>query len=136
MVDRHPRVFISYSHDSDDHADRVLTLANRLRAEGIDVTLDQYEISPPEGWPSWMERQVRDSDFVLVVCTEIYLRRAERREDPGAGHGVIFESTLSLQHLYNAGMRNTRFVPVVFEDRDTNHIPTQLGGGKLVQYQH
>jgi SEFIR domain-containing protein len=128
MVDRPPRVFISYSHDSDDHAARVLALADRLRAEGIDAALDQYEISPPEGWPSWMERQVRESDFVLVVCTEIYLRRAERREEPGVGHGVTFESTLSLQHLYDAGMRNTRFIPVVFEDRDIAHIPTPLRG--------
>lgn len=126
MVDRPPRVFISYSHASDDHADRVLALADRLRVEGIDITLDQYEISPPEGWPSWMERQVRESDFVLVVCTETYLRRAQRQEEPGIGHGVIFESTLSLQHLYEAGMRNTRFIPVVFEDRDTPHIPVPL----------
>lgn len=122
------RVFISYSHDSNDHADRVLTLADRLRAEGVEVAMDQYEVSPPEGWPSWMERQVRESDFVLVVCTDVYLRRAERREEPGVGHGVTFESTLSLQHLYDAGMRNTRFIPVVFKDRDTAYIPAPLLG--------
>ncbi|HMB08805.1 MAG TPA: SEFIR domain-containing protein [Isosphaeraceae bacterium] len=32
-----PRVFLSYSHDSDEHADRVLTLANALYNHGIDV---------------------------------------------------------------------------------------------------
>lgn len=128
MTDRSPRVFISYSHDSDEHADRVLALADRLRAEGVDVALDQYEVSPPEGWPSWMEFQVRQSDFVLVVCTEIYLRRAERREEPGKGLGVTFESTLSLQHLYDLGMRNTRFIPVVFEDGAIAYIPTPLRG--------
>jgi hypothetical protein len=47
--ERVPRVFISYSHDSPEHADRVLALADRLRAEGIDCHLDQYETSPPEG---------------------------------------------------------------------------------------
>jgi hypothetical protein len=36
-----PRVFISYSHDSPEHADRVLALADRLRAEGIDCHLDR-----------------------------------------------------------------------------------------------
>src|SRR5512147_2495788 len=108
MADQPPRVFISYSHDSNEHDDRVLALADRLRAEGIAANLDQYEIAPPEGWPSWMERQIRESDLVLVVCTEIYLRRAERR-GPGAGHGATFESTLSLQDLYDAGTRNTRF---------------------------
>jgi TIR domain len=130
MADRPPRVFISYSHDSDDHADRVLALADRLRAEGIDVALDQYEISPPEGWPSWMDRQVRESDFVLVVCTEIYLRRAERREEPGAGHGVTFESTLrcrDAEHPVHPGhVRRSRHSPHPY-------APTR---SKPVQYQH
>ncbi|MGE5667462.1 MAG: SEFIR domain-containing protein, partial [Betaproteobacteria bacterium] len=36
-----PRVFLSYSHDSDDHAGRVLELADALRGRGINVILDQ-----------------------------------------------------------------------------------------------
>ena len=32
-----PRVFLSYSHDSDEHADRVLALADALCDRGIDV---------------------------------------------------------------------------------------------------
>jgi len=64
-----PKVFISYTHDSPEHIDRVLSLANRLRVEGVDCQLDQYEQSPPEGWPRWMERQIEWADFVLVVCT-------------------------------------------------------------------
>ena len=56
-----PIVFISYSHDSPEHADRVLALSDHLRADGIDCILDQYEDSPPEGFPRWMDRQIRDS---------------------------------------------------------------------------
>ena len=41
MSERAPKVFISYSHDSPEHADRVLDLSNRLRGEGIDTVLDQ-----------------------------------------------------------------------------------------------
>jgi len=40
---RPPVVFISYSHDSAEHADRVLALSNRLHEDGIDCILDQYE---------------------------------------------------------------------------------------------
>ncbi|MHC4355693.1 MAG: SEFIR domain-containing protein, partial [Planctomycetota bacterium] len=54
-VREHPVVFISYSQDSDAHMDKVLALANKLRAEGIDAVLDQYEVSPAEGWPKWMD---------------------------------------------------------------------------------
>jgi hypothetical protein len=43
-----PRVFISYSHDSDEHSDRVLELADRLRGNGIDAIIDQYIQFPPE----------------------------------------------------------------------------------------
>ena len=70
-----PKVFISYSHDSPEHEQRVLELANRLRRDGIDCTIDQYVVVPLEGWPRWMDKQIRDSDFVVMVCTETYYQR-------------------------------------------------------------
>jgi hypothetical protein len=69
------QVFISYSHDSREHMDQVLDLSYRLRADGIDCRIDQYEESPPEGWPRWMANRIEDANFVLVVCTENYERR-------------------------------------------------------------
>src|SRR5205823_12416762 len=85
---RPPIVFISYSHDSPEHADRVLALSDHLRADGIDCILDQYEDSPPEGFPRWMDRQIRAADFVLMICTPTYSRRVMGEEEPDKGHGV------------------------------------------------
>ncbi len=68
----HPTVFISYSHDSAEHSDKVLTFADKLRSDGIDAILDQYEPWPEEGWLQWMTQQVRKADFVLMMCTEMY----------------------------------------------------------------
>src|SRR5271166_6445264 len=52
-----PRVFLSYSHDSVEHADRVLALADALCDRGIDVILDRYvHPAPAEGWPRWMDQ--------------------------------------------------------------------------------
>ena len=65
-----PKVFISYSHDTVAHQERVLDLADRLRADGIDAEIDQYNDSPPEGWPRWCERQIEAAGVVLMVCTE------------------------------------------------------------------
>ena len=49
-MDRVPRVFLSYSHDSDAHRERVLALSEPLRQDGIDTILDQYvNGAPPEG---------------------------------------------------------------------------------------
>ena len=127
------RVFISYSHDSPEHDARVLDLSNRLRTEsGIECRIDQYEVSPPEGWPKWMVRQVAESDFVLVVCTETYLKRVEGKESSGRGLGVRWESTLIYQVLYDAGAENTKFVPVVFCENDLRFIPTPLRGATRI----
>src|SRR5437773_737966 len=112
---RPPIVFISYSHDSPEHADRVLALSDHLCADGIDCVLDQYEDSPPEGFPRWMDRQIRAADFVLMICTPTYSRRVMGEEKPGIGHGVAWESTLIYQYIYNEGTSNTRFTPIVLE---------------------
>ena len=87
-----PKLFISYSHDSPEHEDRVRALADRLRADGIDAHIDQYSPAPPEGWPMWMDEQIRTADFVLLVCTETYSQRVERREQPGKERGVLWEA--------------------------------------------
>ena len=40
-----PKVFVSYSHDSDLHKGWVLTLATRLVANGVNVLLDQWDLT-------------------------------------------------------------------------------------------
>ena len=122
-----PTVFISYSHDSPEHQNRVLSFSNRLRSDGVDTILDQYlEIPPPEGWPRWMDRQIRDADFVLMVCTETYYRRVMGEEEAGRGLGVRWEGNLIYQHIYNAETTNVRFIPLLFERGALAHIPTPL----------
>jgi len=49
-MDRPTRVFISYSHDSEPHRERVLALSERLRRDGVETILDRYvQGSPTEG---------------------------------------------------------------------------------------
>ena len=126
-----PRVFISYSHDSVAHEDRVLALADRLRADGIDAMIDQYVQSPPQGWPIWCKSEIRKSDFVLLVCTETYLRRVDGEEEPGVGHGVLWEGRLIKQHLYDTGSVSSKFVPVLFADGSDDHVPTPVRGASI-----
>lgn len=126
MEEINPKVFISYSHDSKEHQDRVLKLSDKLRSEGIDCALDQYEDSPPEGWPKWMDRNVRNSDYVLVVCTETYYKRVMGTVEKGMG--IKWESSLIYQQLYNAGANNTKFIPIYFNDGKFEHIPEPLQG--------
>jgi len=124
-----PVVFISYSHDSKEHIDRVLALSDKLRSEGVDCILDQYETSPPEGWARWMDKHIRDSNFVIMICTETYYRRVMGEEKSGTGRGVKWEGNLIYQHIYNADTMNTRFIPVLFEQSDSKYIPIPCQGG-------
>lgn len=120
------KVFISYSHDSEEHALRVRRLSDRLRADGIDCRIDQYEVAPPEGWRRWMDQRIAWADFVLVVCSETYHRRARGEEVPGRGMGATYEASQLLDLLYEAGMRNERTIPLLLEGATVDDIPQPL----------
>ncbi len=124
----HPKVFISYSWDSQKHNDQVRELCNRLREDGIDCMLDQFIPSPPEGWPRWMDNQIDDAQFVLAICTQRYNDRCSGRENLGIGNGVRWEGHLTYQHIYNTGSLNTKFIPVLLESGTLSDIPTPLQG--------
>ncbi|HEX9736115.1 MAG TPA: toll/interleukin-1 receptor domain-containing protein [Thermoanaerobaculia bacterium] len=117
------RVFLSYSHDSAEHAERVLALADRLRSDGLDAWIDQYEPEPEDGWPRWMVDQIEKADRVLAVCTETYRRRLDGKETEG-GLGVDWEGAILTDAIYRR--RRTFVVPVVFEEADAEHIPVPL----------
>jgi len=121
-----PKIFISYSHDSQEHKDRILELADRLRQDGIDCNIDQYEESPPEGWQRWMLNQVEAADFVLVACTEQYDQRFRGHEEFEKGRGVTWEGGVIIQELYDAQGQNSKFIPIAFSARDFAHIPVIL----------
>ena len=124
-------VFISYSHDSPEHDTSVLALANRLRADGIDAILDQFESSPPEGWELWGQRQIQVARFVVMVCTPNYRWRFDGEEESGKGLGATSETGIIRQILYDAGGVNEKFLPVLLTDGDSAHIPLALR-----RYQH
>jgi hypothetical protein len=129
MASEPPKVFISYSHDSPEHARRVLGLAERLRKDGVDTGIDQYVAgTPTEGWPRWMLDRLDWADFILSVCTETYYRRFRGHEEPNQGKGVDFEGQLITLAIYHAKSRTERFVPVLFEPKDERFIPEPVSG--------
>jgi tetratricopeptide (TPR) repeat protein len=116
------RVFISYSHDSSEHCDRVLAFVQRLRGDGIDAWIDQFEESTDQGWPLWCARQILDAKYVLLICTESYRNRFLGLEEFGKGRGVKWEAKVIQNILYYKEI-NTGFIPVIFHDSDSRFVP-------------
>jgi hypothetical protein len=116
------KVFISYSWDSEVHKAWVLSLANRLRGDGIDAILDQSHLELGGRTPEFMERSVRESRSVLVVCTEAYKNRFDRRIG-GAGYEG---------HIITGGMIDSegsnKFIPVLRSGNWVSAVPTALSG--------
>src|ERR1044071_5812189 len=128
--ERPPKVFISYSHDSPEHEDRVLDLAERLvEKDGIDVSLDRFVNPPPASWPKWMSAEMKAADFILVVCSATYLAKVEGNVKPGEGKGIKWESLLSYQQIYDNDSDSSRFIPVLLEGGKYEDIPEPMRGG-------
>jgi hypothetical protein len=121
---KNPSVFISYSHDSPEHARRVLGLSERLRQGGVETILDRYiNGTPQEGWPRWMLNQIDEADFVLLICTETYYRRFRGHEQPDKGKGADWEGTVITQEIYDSRSRTNKFVPVLLYADSQRFIP-------------
>lgn len=89
-----PKVFFSYSHDDDAHKNWVLTVATRLVANGVDVILDQWDLTLGSDLPRFMETGLSKADRVLAVCTEPYVKKA----NDGIG-GVGYEKMILTAQL-------------------------------------
>ena len=120
------RIFLSYSHDSPAHRDRVLDLSERLRDDGVDARIDQYVEHEGHNWPDWCEEQIRDADLVLTIATAEYRKAVEGRAAPGERKGVCWEADQIKQEIYDAGSRKDKFVPVLLDGASPEDIPQRL----------
>ena len=124
----HPKVFISYSHDSPDHKQWVLELGTKLVQSGVDVVLDRWDLTPGDNFTQFMEVGVRDLDWVLVICTENYVRKANDREG-GVGYEV---QIVTAQLVKNLGI--DKFIPIIRHASGQENMPTFLGGRVYIDF--
>ncbi|MBI1673838.1 toll/interleukin-1 receptor domain-containing protein [Shewanella sp. M16] len=114
-----PKVFISYSHDSQEHKKWVLDLATRLRNSGVDAIIDQWELRPGDDLPHFMETHLANSDYVAMVCTDKYVDKA----NAGTG-GVGYEKMIITADLLSH-IDSNKVVPVI-RQFGTHNVPTFL----------
>lgn len=121
-----PRAFISYSWDSAEHKDWVCTLATSLRSEGVEVTLDQWHLAPGDPLPEFMERAVRENDFVLIVCTPNFKTRADDRKGGVGYEGNIMTGEVFLKYNHR------KFIPVLRHTSWEEAAPDWLKSKKYI----
>ncbi len=99
--------FISYSWDDDDHRDWVRTLAARLRKDGVDVSIDRWAAVPGDQLPAFMERAIRENQFVVIICTPRYKCRSDARKG-----GVGYEGDIMAAEVMTS-QNDRKFIPVL-----------------------
>jgi hypothetical protein len=116
--------FLSYSWDSPEHRRWIASLGARLRADGVDLLLDEWHLQAGDQLSHFMEKAVRESDFVLIVCTPRYREKSNARTG-----GVGYEGNIMTAELYTGG-NERKFIPLLREGDWLRAAPTWLQGKK------
>ena len=90
-----PSAFISYSWEDEKHKEWVKKFAEQLRKDGVDAILDQWHLDLGDQLPDFMEKSIRDNDFVLIICTPKYKEKSDMR----AG-GVGYEGDIITAEVF------------------------------------
>lgn len=123
-----PKIFVSYSYDSQQHKDWVRKLATGLRVQGIDAVLDQWDLTLGQDMAAFMATGIRKADRVLLICSEAYVAKAE------AGMGGVGYERLVVTGEVVAAIDTIKFIPVVRSNAGERKVPDFLGARKYVDF--
>lgn len=123
-----PKVFISYSHDTQEHKDWVLKLASDLRNNEIDASIDQWDLVPGQDLASFMHDGIASADRVLLICTESYVKKS----DEGAG-GVGYERLIVTAEVV-AAIETKKFIPIVRNNTSSQKTPSCIGARLYIDF--
>lgn len=122
------KVFISYSHDNEEHKSWVFELASYLRRTGIDVIFDQFEARLGSDLPLFMEQGLSQSNKVICICSDSYNSKAN------AGmSGVGYEKRIICSEL----MRDSStawVIPLVRSCTSSAKVPTFLSALRYISF--
>lgn len=117
------KVFISYSWDSEEHINWVAKLAQDIEIqEGFHVIWDGYDLDSCVDKNLFMEESVYKADFTVVVATQNYLSKANKREG-----GVGIETFLNANRHWEEMLANKKTNSIVVV-REKDSTPLYLKG--------
>lgn len=101
-TDVHPKVFISHATDDKDRF--VREFANKLRANGINAWVDEYEILPGDSIVEKIfEEGIKNMDAMIIVLSNVSVDRPWVREELNAG-------------MVKKLSKSVKIIPVIIDD--------------------
>ena len=129
MNEQNPKVFISYSHDSDEHKKWVLNLATKLRRHGVEVTLDQWNLRIGQDLRFFMEQGINSAKLVLCICSKNYVEKSNN----GNG-GTGYESMILTQELLR-NVNTDYIIPIIRNNTTNQKLPICLGTKLYIDFE-
>ena len=114
-------LFISYSHDNAEHKEWVAKLASNLRSHGVDVILDQWDLRLGDDLPFFMENGLSKSNLVLVICSSLYVEKANI-----GICGTGYEKRILSSDMLSGEKKN--FIIPIIRNNDQKQVPNFLKG--------
>lgn len=122
IMTKNPTAFISYAWESDEVKNWVKKMATELRSLDIDVKLDLWEVAPGDQLPHFMEKSVRENDFVLIICTPKYKDKSDNRSG-----GVGYEGDIMTAEVLSTS-NHRKFIPILKSGTKETALPSWLKG--------
>jgi uncharacterized delta-60 repeat protein len=126
-----PKVFVSYSHDNDEHARWVTDLAFILRKDfGIDVVIDTWDLKLGADLPKFMEG-LTQADRVLMVCSDGYVARCDGTDNTGVAYEKKLMSARLRKDVYERSL-----IPIVRNNSNSqSKLPAFMGDASYINFE-
>lgn len=124
-------VFLSYRHESLEHARAVRRLGELLRQAKVPVALDQFHLDnhpggPDLGWPKWCEDCANKSACVLIIPSEGWFEAYNKSASRGVGLGAAAEADYFRQELWDEAGNNSRIRLAFLHNISVDEVPVRL----------
>ena len=116
-------VFISYSWDSAEHKEWVLSIADLINENGGHSIVDRTHLKFGGHIKTFMLKSILQADVVLMMLTPEYRKKADNLEG-GAG----FEYNIINDELFKIIKQNDKYIPIIREGSLETSVTSFLQG--------
>ena len=101
--------------------------AEDLSRDGIQVVLDQWHLALGAELPKFMESSITTCDYALLICTELYVAKANDRAG-GVGYETSIFASQLLTSAQIAAKEKSSLIPIVRQASKSHLLPTFVQG--------